>query len=114
MRRILFICEGNIHRSRTAEILYDSTPGLEVRSAGLADSARVQVTEELLAWADLVFVMELRLIKMIRRRFPSVIREWTCLDIPDDYQFGQPELKAVLEEKLRPHLGMPGIPEGSP
>src|SRR6185437_15723085 len=42
VKRVLFVCEGNIHRSRTAEVLYGDTPGLEVRSAGLANSARVQ------------------------------------------------------------------------
>lgn len=51
MRRVLFVCEGNIHRSRTAADLYAAPPILEVRSAGLADPARVQVTEDLIAWA---------------------------------------------------------------
>jgi predicted protein tyrosine phosphatase len=111
MQRVLFICEGNIHRSRTAEVLYGSSPGLEVRSAGLADSARVQVTEELLAWADLVFVMEKRLVRLVRRRFPNEIKELICLEIPDDYQFQQPELRTVLAEKLEHYLGKPVVSE---
>ncbi len=111
MKRVLFICEGNLHRSPTAERLYADTPGIKTRSAGLSPLARVQVTEELLAWADLIFVMERRLLKMLRRAFRPALadREVICLDVPDDYQCMQPELLAVLTERLGPHLGPPTV-----
>jgi predicted protein tyrosine phosphatase len=107
--RVLFICEGNIHRSRTAADLYANTPSLEVQSAGLADSARVQVCDELLEWADAIFVMEKRLVGLILRRFQSVLgqKELVCLDIPDEYQYMQPELVAILIERVTPYLGTP-------
>jgi predicted protein tyrosine phosphatase len=106
---LLFICEGNIHRSVTAQRLYATTPGIEARSAGLASSARVQVTEELLAWADDIFVMETRLTNLLRRRFfdPMNPLAVVTLRIPDDYQCMQPELVAILTEKLVPYLGKP-------
>jgi predicted protein tyrosine phosphatase len=109
-RRVLFVCEGNVHRSPTAERLYSSTPGIEARSAGLSHLARVQVTEELLAWADVVFVMERRLRALLRRRFGAALvgKELVCLGVPDDFQFQQPELVAALAERLAPHLGPPG------
>ena len=107
--RVLFVCEGNLHRSPTAERLYSATPGVEARSAGLSDLARVQVTGELLAWADVVFVMERRLRVLLRRRFVTALmgKELVCLDVPDDFQIGQTELVAVLAEQLASHLGMP-------
>jgi predicted protein tyrosine phosphatase len=106
-KRALFICEGNLHRSPTAERVYAATPGVNARSAGLSPLARTQVTDELLAWADVVFVMERRLARMLRRRFGSALadKEVVCLAVPDDYQFMQPELMAVLEERLTPYLG---------
>jgi predicted protein tyrosine phosphatase len=108
-KRVLFVCEGNLHRSPTAESLYAGTFGLAVRSAGLASSARTQVTEELLAWADMVFVMERRLQKMLLRRFVDFPPEKViCLDVPDDYQRDEPALLAVLAERLAPHLGPSG------
>ena len=109
MRRVLFICEGNIHRSRTAADLHAETPALEVRSAGLADSARVQVCQELIDWADDIFVMEQRLVRLMRRRFPGVLdgKVLICLGIPDDFQYMQPELLPLLSERLTPHLGWP-------
>jgi predicted protein tyrosine phosphatase len=108
-RRVLFVCEGNIHRSPTAERLYATTPGIEARSAGLSPLARVQVCEELLAWAEVIVVMERRLRKLLRLRFKPFLasKEVVCLDIPDDYQTGQPELIAVLTERLTPYLGPP-------
>src|SRR5262245_42241391 len=108
-KRVLFVCEGNLHRSPTAEALYSSTPGVEARSAGLSALARVQVTEELLEWADVVFVMEKRLVGMLRRGFKPWLggKEVVCLDIPDDYQHLQPELRVLLAERLTPYLGAP-------
>ena len=107
-RRVLFFCEGNLQRSPTAERMYSATPGIQTRSAGLSDSARVQVTDELLAWADVVFVMERRLRTLLRRRFAVALagKKVVCLNVPDDFQFGQPELMAVLTERLAPHLGL--------
>lgn len=108
-KRVLFVCEGNLHRSPTAERMYLNTPGLKVRSAGLSSLARVQVTVELLAWADVVFVMERRLKRLIRQRFgPMPEGEGLiCLDVPDDFQADQPELVTLLAERLLPHLGSP-------
>ncbi|WP_238602570.1 low molecular weight protein tyrosine phosphatase family protein [Fimbriiglobus ruber] len=106
---MLFVCEGNLHRSPTAERLYSTTPGIEARSAGLSYLARTQVTDELLAGADTIFVMERRLRKLLRMRFAAALKgkQLVCLDIPDDYQFLQPELLTVLTERLVPHLGLP-------
>lgn len=43
-QRVLFVCEGNLHRSPTAESLYAATFGIQAKSAGLSDFARVQVS----------------------------------------------------------------------
>lgn len=112
-RRVLFVCEGNLHRSPTAERLYATTPGIRTRSAGLSDLARVQVTDELLTWADIVFVMERRLLRLLRRRFATAMTDkpLVCLDVPDDFQWGQSELVAILTERLAPHLGPPANAE---
>ena len=108
-KRVLFVCEGNLHRSPTAERLYAATPGIEARSAGLSSLARVQLTHELLTWADVVFVMEKRLRRLIKQRFGTLPdgKELICLDVPDDFQADQPELVALLAERLTPHLGPP-------
>jgi predicted protein tyrosine phosphatase len=109
-RRVLFVCEGNLHRSPTAQRLYARTAGVEAKSAGLSPLARVQLTGELVEWADVVIVMQRRLVKALRRRFGASLgdREVIDLNVADDYQFMQPELLALLRERLEPLLGPPG------
>ena len=57
-RNILFICTQNRLRSPTAEQVFADWPGVETASAGLGNDAEVPVSPELLAWADMIFVME--------------------------------------------------------
>lgn len=85
--RVLFVREGNRHRGPTAEQLDANTTGPKTRSAGLSPLARVQLADELPAWADLVFVTEKRLLRMLRERFPGSAAEVICLAVSDDFQF---------------------------
>ena len=53
-----------------------------------------------------IFVMERAHRAKLQRRFrPQLKRARViCLDIPDDYAFMQPELVALLQRKVTPHL----------
>jgi predicted protein tyrosine phosphatase len=55
---VLFVCTQNRLRSPTAEQVFADWPGVETASAGVGNDADVPVGNELLAWADLVIVME--------------------------------------------------------
>ena len=104
MTNLLFLCARNHLRSPTAEQVFASWPGVETASAGLAPDAEESCSAELVEWADIIFVMELRA-KLQRRFKPQLKRARViCLDIPDDYGFMQPELVALLEKKVGPHL----------
>ena len=96
---VLFICNQNQHRSRTAELLFREK--FNTKSAGLYN--RTPVTREELAWADLVLVMEPAQRSEIAKRFPDMYlkKRILSLDIPDIYQFNQPELIKVLKSKLK-------------
>jgi predicted protein tyrosine phosphatase len=58
IRHVLFVCSRNQLRSPTAEQVFSSWPGIKVASAGLDAKCKEPVTPELLAWADVIFVME--------------------------------------------------------
>lgn len=108
--RILFVCTGNIDRSRTAEDLYRHDPRYEVLSAGTASFATTHLTRDLLLWAERVFVMSERDDRhqtWIELRFPDVDRPVVDLGIEDRWRRGDPELVRRLLERLRPHLGPP-------
>lgn len=105
MRRLLFICSRNRLRSPTAEQVF-SGPDTETDSAGLAPDAECVVSAEQLEWADVIFVMEKQHRVKLKQRFaPSLHgKKVVCLDVPDRYQFMQPELIALLQHKIDQHL----------
>jgi predicted protein tyrosine phosphatase len=106
MPRVLFICSRNRLRSPTAESVFASWPGVETDSAGLAPDADVPLTAEQLEWAEIVFVMEKVHRRKLAQRFKAAMqgKRVVCLDIPDNYEFMQPELIALLQRKAGPLL----------
>ena len=106
LTNLLFLCARNRLRSPTAERVFAARPGVETASAGLAPDAEEPVTPDHLAWADLIFVMERAHRAKLQRRLGAQLRgrRIICLDIPDDYDFMQPELVALLEKKVGPFL----------
>ena len=104
--RLLFLCSRNQWRSPTAEKVYQNDPRVEVRSAGVSAAARCRVSEKLLLWADLVLVMEHEHKQRLREQFPEFVRELRIevLDIPDDYEFMNPELVVLIRERVEPLL----------
>lgn len=111
--KVLFVCDQNRLRSRTAESIFDADPHLDVMSAGVRGDATIPVTRELLEWADVIFVMERSQRNVIRKRFEDVYRgkRIICLYIADEYEFMDPTLVRLLSERVTPHLPPPG-PEG--
>ena len=103
---ILFICSRNKWRSLTAEHLFKESTLHHVRSAGTAASARVKVSEKLVAWADLIFVMEKRHREQLRERFPMVIsnNNLVVLNIPDEYQYMDDELIETIKSSVAQHI----------
>jgi predicted protein tyrosine phosphatase len=104
---LLFVCTANSCRSPTAEALYSSSRKYEARSAGVSPFANRPVTRDLLEWADIIFVMDERTDKhrtILLERFSNISgleRKIRVLDVPDVYEYGDPELVSVLQQKLR-------------
>ncbi len=80
---------------------------METDSAGLADDAETRLSAEQVQWADIVFVMEKRHRAKLQREFGRRLngKRIVCLDIPDKYQFMDPELVALIELRAGKHLG---------
>jgi predicted protein tyrosine phosphatase len=107
--QLLFICSRNKWRSRTAEELYRDFPGYVAKSAGTEPGARQRVTEGLIGWADLIFVMEARHRDYLRDKFPEALagKRVINLRIPDDFPFNDPGLIDLLKANLSPHVLVP-------
>lgn len=102
MKKVLFICSQNRLRSPTAEQVFSSCKGIEVSSAGTNNDANTPVTPELLEWADLIFVMEREHRSKLQRKFRSSLngKRIICLEIPDEFEFMDPELIKLLKAKV--------------
>ena len=109
MKNVLFVCSQNELRSPTAERVFSGRRDIEVASAGLNHDAPQPVTPELLAWADVIFVMEKAHLSRMRGRFRKHLnrQRLVCLDIPDLYDYMEPALVELLEAKVPRHLGLP-------
>lgn len=99
---VLFVCSRNQWRSPTGETLFRKHPGVNVRSAGTSAQAKRRVTANDVIWADLILVMEAKHRAGLTAEFPQAIvgKAIHVLDIPDDYQYMDPELCELLERSV--------------
>lgn len=104
--KLLFVCSMNQWRSPTAEELFRGFNGCQTRSAGTADGARIKIDAGLIGWADVIFAMEKRHVRLMEEAFGDALTEKRviCLHIPDTYHRDDPELVELLKATVIPHL----------
>jgi len=104
---VLFVCSQNRLRSPTAEQVFSRRRDIEVASAGTNHDADNPLTHELVAWADIIFVMEKAHRAKLQQKFKASLKKARviCLDIPDNYAFMDPVLIRLLEAKVTRYLG---------
>jgi protein-tyrosine-phosphatase len=128
--RVLFVCRGNVCRSRVAEEIFQvltwSVGGRgdhEARSGGVdPDPGGRSITGRDVAWADVICVMETEHADYIRKHWPGQARKARVLGIPDVYEPDDEELRDRLTDVVRGLLAegsgggpAPGIrPSGRP
>ncbi|MGR3322137.1 MAG: low molecular weight protein tyrosine phosphatase family protein [Pseudooceanicola sp.] len=103
MTNVLFICGKARRRSPTAAALAARLYGVETEAAGLSRDADEVLTPDHLHWADIIAVMEKRQLARLRRTYRARLgrKRLVCLDVPDRYAAGQPELVDLLTNRLR-------------
>lgn len=101
-KKILFVCTFNKMRSKTAEAIYSNDERFTVDSAGVSESAVVQVHPEILAWADYIVVMEELHRQWILAAFPDLLahKKILCLNIPDEFWFMDANLALLINERF--------------
>jgi predicted protein tyrosine phosphatase len=100
--RLLFVCGRNKRRSPTAEVVLAEVAGVETESAGVSADAENPLTDELVEWAEVIFVMEASQRTKMARSFGSRLRgkRVVCLNIPDKYAFMDAELVRLVWERV--------------
>jgi len=102
-RNYLFVCSQNGLRSPTAEHLFAEVQGIATISAGTKRDAEYPLSDELVEWADFIFVMERAHRTKLQNRHRAALKDKRIivLGIPDEYQFMDTELVRLLESKMR-------------
>ena len=105
---ILFLCTANIQRSKTAEELFRAAnKNHQYKSAGLSEkyvkkANSTLCTEDMLKWADRIYVFEQQHIERIQKHTGDVyLLKISNLNIPDNYQYFQRELVLLLLERVK-------------
>lgn len=108
---ILFLCTSNMHRSKTAEDYFKNLDhNNHYKSAGLNERNCIRYgsrvcTEELLQWADKVFVMEQKHIDRIRMYTEEkYMHKVINLEIDDDFGYMDPNLLNIIISKTGKYL----------
>ena len=90
--------------------MFSRRADLEVASAGTSADADISLSGELVAWADLIVVMEKQQRTKVQQRFRRLLgsKRIICLDIADRYSFMEPALVDLLTTRLARHLPVTG------
>lgn len=109
MKRLLFVCSENRLRSPTAEQVFSNYQNIEAIGCGTNADADTALSGDLVEWADIVFAMENAHRNKISKKYQPLLKNkrLICLDIPDNYQFMQPELVRLLERRVSQFLDLP-------
>ncbi len=99
---LLFVCSENRLRSPTAEAVFSEYPGVDAIGAGTNSDAGTVVTGDLIEWADAVLVIEKSHRNKISKKFKVQLKgkKLAVLDIPDNYEYMDPELIKLLKSKV--------------
>lgn len=107
MINILFICSRNQWRSPTGEQVWRNHPAVSARSAGTSPRAKKTVSAKEIQWADIILVMEQKHKQRLQASFNRLFahKRLVVLDIPDEYQYMDPELVTIFEQCVAPLIG---------
>lgn len=103
---LLFVCSRNQWRSPTAETVWRKCPGVNVRSAGTSPRARRTISLADVRWADVIFAMEQKHRNRLVAEYTRALEHKPIhvLDIPDDYNYMDPELVDMLGDMVGAYL----------
>lgn len=106
--KILFICSANKQRSKTAEDYFsEKCKDHHFLSAGTntkvcRKEGTTELTQDLLQWADKVYVMERKHLDQIQKHSGSnYYTKLEVLDIPDIYKYYDSKLISLFENKIQ-------------
>ena len=103
MKHILFVCNQGKNRSKTAADLLKGNKNVEAKSCGIGELSIHPISLKLLAWADLIVVMDKFVEEALRKKYGAACEAKRIINfnIPDMYDYMTKELVRILKEKIK-------------
>ena len=102
IKNILFVCNANVNRSPSFERwTKKNRPRYNVKSCGCFYSYYTPMDEEILEWADKIYVMDLEQETYISRKFHNFLDKVEVIGISDQYDPDETALIELIEYWVR-------------
>ena len=100
-KKVLCVCSAGMLRSPTMANVLHAEYGYNTRSCGIeAEFALIPMSEALYEWADeIVFASQAHFDKLLDWVVPDDGKKFIVLHIPDEYEYGDPNLVQEIRQK---------------
>jgi len=96
--KILFVCTCNLNRSPTFEHYFKKNyPNHEVKSCGTCYGYPDRLSEKILDWANVVYVMDYSHKLFIQKQFPKKVWKVKVIGISDEYDPDEERLIELID-----------------
>lgn len=103
-KRVLCVCSAGLLRSPTTANVLHQEYGFNTRAAGIVEEyALIPVDYALVSWANEVVWVEQKVYDAGWEKFKDVLKHKRniILAVPDMYEWGDPELKAIISKQYK-------------
>lgn len=113
-KKILCVCSAGMLRSPTAAHILSSAPyNFNTRAVGtVPEYALIPIDEALIVWADVIICMDFKQAEIVYDLQKDILNSFTSLNdfvlkpvhnlnIEDDYEYRNPHLISILENKFK-------------
>lgn len=99
-KKVLCVCSAGLLRSPTAAVVLSQEPfNFNTRACGVSQGhALIPLDEVLLEWADEIVCFEQEHVEVLAEK---TAKEIVCLDIPDMYEYRNPELVEMIRTRYQ-------------
>lgn len=101
-KKVLTVCSAGLLRSATLQNMLIKEHGYNVRNCGTVESyALIPISEALIKWADEIVFVNNENYQQVKEELEklNVIHKCYVLDIPDMYEFNNPELLEICKKQ---------------
>ena len=99
-KKILCLCSAGLLRSPTIAWVLATKSDYNCRAAGIHDYALIQCDEVLIEWADMIICVDEDIYNNVINNY-KLTQPIVNLNIPDIYEYRQPELVNIIVNKLQ-------------